>query len=1776
VSAETSQKDEVAPPKKAKKSTPSSPSTNNTISNANTSGGANNTPSSSKLRWNWDKRKKKKRKKKKPKTNTPPSVKTPVASSANATTNVSTTPASSTKASKTVKAPAAALADSSTTWNWSKKKDYSITGTTSENFLVRKAHKTTAEKPSLTKHTTPPRQTKTALKASLSLSPAQNMPPIPGQPKRARKTSLSPEHSSIETDVTLNAKKKDVAVSTKKESLETKKKKTPSRTKKPSTHDTVNTQATKRPADSKETSLSPENASVETGLTVKAGDKSPVTKKKKTPSRTKKASTHATKRSADSEDASLSPENACVETDLTVKAGDKSPVTKKKKTPSRTKKASTHATKRPAGSEETSLSPENASVETGVTVNAGDKSLVTKKRKTPSRTKKVSTHATVNSQASKPSSDSEETKDEDWAPDLELTKKTATTSRTKKPANKTSSSNSNVAIVDSSLAIDDTTTIEKKLCSKKDWRGMMSRLVEFHQEHGHFDIRRVKHSDDTLAKWVAEQQYQYIRYKAGTKVSLREERVHLLNEIGFDWEGPPIDWDELFKALADYKADYGHLRISQFKVYPKHETLHQIAYRIRQEYKFMKGEGTSQILTRERIDQLNELEFLWGWAGHSYQDDNWDAKYLEMKGYIEKYGEFPRSCHNYPNSGSLYRWISDQRKEYRVTLKQKKDDSNSTEVQVKLQDDQIIKLKALGAGFAKPIQVRARDGKRPTTQAEREIDDKKFQTYIRHLEEYQKEHGNCFVPPMYAKDQGLANWCTKQRRMYKLAGKESPSWPLTTERIRILNGMGFSWDVVPNQEVEQDDGDDDKDDDEHDKWDSFFSMLREFKAKKGHTHVSKQNSPDLSRWCSAQRKERHKFEKDPSTSILTQERMRSLEEIEFSWKTINYKDHHWRERFNQLKEFKSKHGHCVVFRSYTHDGLAVWVRHQRRQYIKHQKGIRNELNPERIDALDSIDFASELNRPAEQKTIADQGCNPEQFWDDRFQELQDYFDKMGHSLVPAAYQANHLLGAWASDQRKQYTRLQNGFPSDLTPERIEKLEILDFAWSFAKGRKALERDWGVGREIIDSLIHSEPERDTSQTTTTRPVLYNSPTASTNESGYQMLSNQTWDIRYAELKRFYETTGHCLVTKCLTTNITMVNWVITQRKEHRNNLKGRASTLTAYRTGKLDEINFAWNPAVERMRRMKMGKAEEDAALIQSLVERGVSFKDGEIKITPRLRVAWEERFQQLVEYKSIHGHCNVPAFYSPNKHLGRWVLRCRQSYTLFLTHGRSGVTPGNNSINQERIGMLDSIGFMWDDAVAKKKRERGSDDKSPEKKKARRSGVMNVSRSIESPLPIPQNDDLLEQLTPLPLEERATFPAQNNDFDEPASHLLRQNDNLDEPSTYFPHNDDSDGEMDNNIDFDTDEPDDLFSEKDKYAEEYKSERKVQQEEKLQEIWNLHFEELKEFKQKTGHCLVPSSFASKKLATFVRVQRRNYGMLKSGESKRMTRERFDLLDSIGFVWDAKKEKKKRESLGLSKLDRTAVLQLEAELPKVDNTNTNWIPTAHQEEKWQARLDDLRLYKKVHGSCNVRSYYSELNNLGKWVGSVRIKVKKFREEKPSAMNMERIAALEEIGFVFETHHITAEWDNFEERYDELVEYKSKFGDCKVPVAYANESLAYWITVQRMRYKLRQKNKASLMTDEQEQMLNALDFTWAMRVRNSNAWKQNYTLLKEYKETLGNEPDVDPFPKNCTYNGNVDLKKWVTAQRSDCNRFKEGRKANISEEKMNLLVEIGFVKR
>jgi len=70
---------------------------------------------------------------------------------------------------------------------------------------------------------------------------------------------------------------------------------------------------------------------------------------------------------------------------------------------------------------------------------------------------------------------------------------------------------------------------------------------------------------------------------------------------------------------------------------------------------------------------------------------------------------------------------------------------------------------------------------------------------------------------------------------------------------------------------------------------------------------------------------------------------------------------------------------------------------------------------------------------------------------------------------------------------------------------------------------------------------------------------------------------------------------------------------------------------------------------------------------------------------------WGVRFQQLVKYKRIHGHCNVPRHCKANMQLGKWVNNQRNTKEI---------------MSENKRNQLNSIEFVWRLTAARPKQQR--------------------------------------------------------------------------------------------------------------------------------------------------------------------------------------------------------------------------------------------------------------------------------------------------------------------------------------------------------------------------------------------------------------------------------------------------------------------------------------
>lgn len=148
--------------------------------------------------------------------------------------------------------------------------------------------------------------------------------------------------------------------------------------------------------------------------------------------------------------------------------------------------------------------------------------------------------------------------------------------------------------------------------------------------------------------------------------------------------------------------------------------------------------------------------------------------------------------------------------------------------------------------------------------------------------------------------------------------------------------------------------------------------------------------------------------------------------------------------------------------------------------------------------------------------------------------------------------------------------------------------------------------------------------------------------------------------------------------------------------------------------------------------------------------------------------------------------------------------------------------------------------------------------------------------------------------------------------------------------------------------------------------------------------------------------------------------------------------------------------------------------------------------YQAGQWAERFNDLCKYRERMGNCLVPHTYKENLPLARWVKRQRYQYKLMMEGKSSTMTEERVRALEDIGFVWDSQG--AAWG---ERLDELKEFRKIYLHCNVPSNFSeNPQLATWVKCQRRQYKLHMEGKPSNMTAQRIQELESIGFEWLLR--------------------------------------------------------------------------------
>ena len=194
------------------------------------------------------------------------------------------------------------------------------------------------------------------------------------------------------------------------------------------------------------------------------------------------------------------------------------------------------------------------------------------------------------------------------------------------------------------------------------------------------------------------------------------------------------------------------------------------------------------------------------------------------------------------------------------------------------------------------------------------------------------------------------------------------------------------------------------------------------------------------------------------------------------------------------------------------------------------------------------------------------------------------------------------------------------------------------------------RSYNDSRRMPKRILELPPNKFQRPTKKVKRIVSTSSESSgTGEVRFRGYQADQWAERFDELSEFYEKHGHCQVPHSYVENEALARWTKRQRYQYKLKIEGKPSTMTDDRVSKLDAIGFTWDSH----------------------------------------SAVWEERLNELLEFRRVQGHCLVPSQHKPNQKLATWVKCQRRQYKLFVAKQRSNMT-------MPRIQKLEKLGFVWE------------------------------------------------------------------------------------------------------------------------------------------------------------------------------------------------------------------------------------------------------------------------------------------------------------------------------------------------------------------------------------------------------------------------------------------------------------------------------------------------
>jgi hypothetical protein len=199
--------------------------------------------------------------------------------------------------------------------------------------------------------------------------------------------------------------------------------------------------------------------------------------------------------------------------------------------------------------------------------------------------------------------------------------------------------------------------------SQDAWEKRLSELTEFKNTYGTTVVPLTKEMEQyrSLARWANNKRLQF------HKKQLPTHEKEALDAIGFDWKQTRKDvWDEYFRHLIKFKAQFGHTKVSGDYQYEENQ---YDLVPLRNWCRTQRMRFRKNTLQDDRMDKLDKIGFNFCTNG-----ENWSRLFQSLSNFKRNHGHF-----NVPQESYLGRWAA------RLPLHKKE-----------LRKDQVARLDAIG------------------------------------------------------------------------------------------------------------------------------------------------------------------------------------------------------------------------------------------------------------------------------------------------------------------------------------------------------------------------------------------------------------------------------------------------------------------------------------------------------------------------------------------------------------------------------------------------------------------------------------------------------------------------------------------------------------------------------------------------------------------------------------------------------------------------------------------------------------------------------------------------------------------------------------------------------------------------------------------------------------------------------------------------------------------------------------------------------------------------